>query len=362
MTAVLAGAAVLSSALLVVVSFIVSHRPFFGGSPAAPTLPHEAPLSLWLGPATLAAASLVLGVAPRLLGDLPSAAATAILGRPAPLELHLWHGLTPALGLSVATLLAGLGLFRVLSGREGRLLDAATRVGAWGPARVYDAAFAGLLRSAEWLTRRLQTGHLRRYLLVTALTTVVLVGTPLLRSLPFTIPSLTVELPELVLAGVILASAAMATRTQSRLAVVAALGAIGLCVMLVYVIFSALDLALTQIMVEVLTVVIFVLVLHHLPRFVPRSPARVWIPDAIVSVIFGATVTLLILMSSTLSPEPILREFFVAKGYPEAHGRDIVNVILVDFRAMDTLGESTVLCVAGIGVYALLATRTRNGA
>jgi multicomponent Na+:H+ antiporter subunit A len=203
---------------------------------------------------------------------------------------------------------------------------------------------------------------LRHYLLITVFTTVVLVGTPLLRSLPFTVPSLTVELPELVLAGVILASAAMATRTQSRLAVVAALGAIGLCVMLVYVIFSALDLALTQIMVEVLTVVIFVLVLHHLPRFVPRSPARVWIPDAIVSVIFGATVTLLILMSSTLSPEPILREFFVAKGYPEAHGRDIVNVILVDFRAMDTLGESTVLCVAGIGVYALLATRTRKGA
>ncbi|WP_437727600.1 putative monovalent cation/H+ antiporter subunit A [Sorangium sp. So ce861] len=366
MTAILAGASVLSSALLVVVSLVVAHRPFFGGSPAAPTLPHEAPLSLWLGPATLAAASLVLGVAPRLLGDLPGLAATAILGRPAPVELRLWHGLTPVLGLSVATLLAGLGLFRVLSGREGRLLDAATRaatrLGAWGPARVYDASFAGLLRFAEWLTRRLQTGHLRHYLLVTVLTTVVLVGTPLLRSLPFTVPSLTVELPELVLAGVILGSALMATRTQSRLAVVAALGAIGICVMLVFVIFSALDLALTQIMVEVLTIVIFVLVLHHLPRFVRRSPARVWIPDAIVSVIFGGTVTLLILMSSTLSPEPVLSEFFVEKGYAEAHGRNIVNVILVDFRAMDTLGESTVLCVAGIGVYALLATRARKGA
>ncbi|WP_437941010.1 putative monovalent cation/H+ antiporter subunit A [Sorangium sp. So ce341] len=362
MTAVLAGAAVVSSALLVVVSLVVAHRPFFGGAPAAPALPHEAPPSLWLGPATLAAASLVLGVAPRLLGDLPGLAATAILGRPAPLELRLWHGLTPVLGLSVATLLAGLGLFRALSGREARLLDAATRLGAWGPARVYDAAFAGLLRFAEWLTRRIQTGHLRHYLLVTVLTTVVLVGTPLLRSLPFTVPSLAVELPELVLAGVILGSAAMATRTQSRLAVVAALGAIGICVMLIFVIFSALDLALTQIMVEVLTIVIFVLVLHHLPRFVPRSPARVWIPDAIVSVIFGGTVTLLILMSSTLSPEPILSEFFVEKGYAEAHGRNIVNVILVDFRAMDTLGESTVLCVAGIGVYALLATRTRKGA
>ena len=362
MRTILLVAAVLSSALLVVVSVTVAYRPFFGGSPAAPKLPHEAPLSLWLGPSVLAASSLVFGVAPQCLGDLPGAAATAILGRPAPLEMKVWHGITPVLGLSVATLLAGVGLFRVLSGRQERLFDAATRLGAWGPTRVYDAAFAGLLRLAEWQTKRLQTGHLRHYLLVTVLTTVVLVGTPLLRSLPFSFSLLDIELPELALAGVILAAAAMATRSPSRLAVVATLGAIGISIMLIYVIFSALDLALTQIMVEALTVVIFVLVLHHLPRFVSRSPARVWVPDAIVSVIFGATVTFLILMSSTLYPEPILSEFFVAKGYAEAHGRNIVNVILVDFRAMDTLGEATVLCAAGIGVHALLQARTRKGA
>ncbi|MRG92149.1 putative monovalent cation/H+ antiporter subunit A [Polyangium spumosum] len=362
MRALLGVAAVLSSVLLVVVSVLVAYRPFFGGSPSAPRIPHEAPPSMWLGPSVLAAASLVFGLAPQWLGDLPGAAATAILGRPAPLELHLWHGFSPVLGASAATLLAGVVLFRVLSGREERLFDASTRLGAWGPARVYDAAFAGLMRFAAWQTRRLQTGHLRHYLLVTVLTTVVLVGAPLLRSLPLSISLRGVELPELVLAVVILGAAAMTTRTLSRLAVVAALGAIGVSVMLIYVIFSALDLALTQIMVEALTVVIFVLVLHHLPRFVNRSPARVWIPDAIVSVIFGATVALLILMSSTLYPDPTLSEYFVAKGYPEAHGRNIVNVILVDFRAMDTLGEATVLCVAGIGVYALLQVGRRRGA
>lgn len=358
----LVAAAILSSALLVVVSLVVAYRPFFGGAPVAPTLPHEAPPALWLGPAVLAAASLVFGLLPQLLDNLPSAAATVILGRSAPIDLHLWPGFTPVLGLSVATLVVGAGLFRILSAHQASLHGIVPRLEAVGPARVYDAAFAGLLRFAEWQTRRLQTGHLRHYLLVTVLTTVVLVGIPLLHSLPFAIPSIGVALPEFVLAVIILAAATMTTRMLSRLAVVAALGAIGISVMLIYVIFSALDLALTQIMVEALTVVIFVLVLHHLPRFVNRSNARIYIPDAIVSVIFGATVTLLILMSSTLYPEPILSEYFVAKGYPEAHGRNIVNVILVDFRAMDTLGETTVLCVAGIGVYALLQARVRKGA
>lgn len=358
----LVAAAVVSSALLVVVSLMVAYRPFFGGGPVAPVLPHEAPRALWLGPAVLAVASLVFGLLPQLLDNLPSAAATVILGRSAPIDLHLWPGFTPVLGLSVATLVVGAGLFRILSAHQAYLHGVVPRLEAVGPARVYDAAFAGLLRFAAWQTRRLQTGHLRHYLLVTVLTTVVLVGIPLLHSLPFAIPSIGVALPEFVLAVIILAAATMTTRMLSRLAVVAALGAIGISVMLIYVIFSALDLALTQIMVEALTVVIFVLVLHHLPRFVDRSKARVYIPDAIVSVIFGATVTLLILMSSTLYPEPILSEYFVAKGYPEAHGRNIVNVILVDFRAMDTLGETTVLCVAGIGVYALLRTHVRKGA
>ncbi len=81
-------------------------------------------------------------------------------------------------------------------------------------------------------------------------------------------------------------------------------------------IFSALDPALTQIMVEVLTVVIFVLVLHHLAALRAPIPRAVWIPDAIVSVIFGATVTLLILMSSTLSPEPILLRVLRGEGVP----------------------------------------------
>jgi len=327
----------------------------------APTLPHEAPSPLWFGPAVLAALSLLIGVAPELLGNIPGAAATTILGRPVLVDVKVWHGMTLVLGLSIATLFAGVVLFRVLSPHEKRLYDITTRLGTWGPTRVYDAAFAGLLRFAEIQTKLLQTGHLRHYLLVTILTTIVLVGTPLLRSLPFAFSSIEMQFPEIVLAVVILSAAVMATRTSSRLAVVAALGAIGISVMLIYVIFSALDLALTQIMVEVLTVVIFVLVLHHLPRFVNRSPARVWIPDAIVSIIFFFFFAMLILMSSTLYPKPILSEFYVAKGYPQGHGRNIVNVILVDFRAMDTLGEVTVLCVAGIGVYTLLVTHIRKG-
>lgn len=360
--AALGVAAVMSSALFVVGSVMVAWRPFFGGPPEAPSIPHGEPLSLWLGPAVLAALSLALGVAPGLLGRLPGVAATVILARPVALDLHLWHGLTPVLGLTVVTLLGGVGLARVLLPRVERLHGAAERLGAVGPARAYDGGFAGLLRFAEAETKVIQTGHLRHYLIITVMTTVVLVGAPLLRSLP---PSSALslrdlELPEIALAAVIMAAAFVTTRTPSRFAAVAMLGAVGASVMLVFVIFSALDLALTQIMVEVLTVVIFVLVLHRIPRLVSPMPARVWIPDAVVSGLFGVMVALLVLVSGTLSPESILSDYFIAKAYPEAHGRNVVDVILVDFRAMDTLGETTVLCAAGIGVYALLQIRARG--
>jgi multicomponent Na+:H+ antiporter subunit A len=352
----------LTSILLVVVSLSVAYRPFFGGAPIAPKIPHEAPAGLWIGPLLLAILGFFFGLTPHSLEKPYQAAVATVLGHKASFVLHSWPEFTPLFGLSFATWVIGLGLYSVLFhheklvGRLGKLVD------RWGFARMYDAGLAGLLRFASWQTRHLQTGHLRHYLLITVATTIIVVGWPLCRSGPFPAVVTDIQLPEFVLIFVVLAAVVLILCTLSRLTVVAALGAIGISILVLYVIFSAVDLALTQVLVEALTVVIFVLVLHHLPRFVNRSPVHVLVPDAIISILFGATVTLLILMSSTLFPDPVLSRYFVTHGLPEAHGRNIVNVILVDFRAMDTLGETTVLCVAGIGVHALLQAKMRNGA
>jgi multicomponent Na+:H+ antiporter subunit A len=127
-------------------------------------------------------------------------------------------------------------------------------------------------------------------------------------------------------------------------------------VALVFVLFGAPDLAMTQFLVETLTVILFVLVFYHLPesRIVSGRAAR-W-RDAALALAAGAVMTALVLVGTPENYPPI-SAYFVDHSVTGGHGRNVVNVILVDFRGLDTLGEITVLAVAGVGVYALLKLR-----
>jgi multicomponent Na+:H+ antiporter subunit A len=129
---------------------------------------------------------------------------------------------------------------------------------------------------------------------------------------------------------------------------------VGYGVALVFVFFGAPDLAMTQFMIETLTVMLFVLVFYHLPRFALLSERLVLARDAILALALGSLITIIVLIGSGIQLYPKISSYFVENSLPRGHGRNIVNVILVDFRAFDTLGEITVLAVAAIGVYALL--------
>jgi multicomponent Na+:H+ antiporter subunit A len=132
------------------------------------------------------------------------------------------------------------------------------------------------------------------------------------------------------------------------------LGVTGFGVALIYVLFGAPDLAMTQFLIEALTVVLFVLAFYHLPRFTRLSPARARIRDVIISLFVGGLMTALALSVTGVLLFPSIVSFFIESALPLGHGRNITNVILVDFRGIDTLGETTVLSIAAIGVYALL--------
>jgi len=138
---------------------------------------------------------------------------------------------------------------------------------------------------------------------------------------------------------------------------VVALGVVGYATALIFILFGAPDLAMTQFMIETLTVILLVLVFYHLPRFahISSTPSRV--RDVIVSLAGGALVTVMVLAALREQFYPPISSYFVENSLPMAHGRNVVNVILVDFRALDTLGEITVLALAGLGVYALLKLR-----
>jgi Multisubunit Na+/H+ antiporter, MnhB subunit len=165
-----------------------------------------------------------------------------------------------------------------------------------------------------------------------------------------------------IIAGLILAAALMAVLTSSRLAAAAALSIIGYGVAIIYMLFSAPDLAMTQFAVDTLTVILFVLVVYRLPRFAPLSGRRARVRDALLALLAGALMTALVLTATAVPRPSHLASYFAENSWTRAHGRNVVNVILVDFRALDTLGEITVLSVAAIGVYALLRLRLEGPA
>jgi multicomponent Na+:H+ antiporter subunit A len=121
--------------------------------------------------------------------------------------------------------------------------------------------------------------------------------------------------------------------------------------------FGAPDLAMTQFLIESLTVILFVLALYHLPQFSRISSNRTRLRDLMISAVVGALATLLVLSAAGTQLQPKISDFFVERSLPEAHGRNVVNVILVDFRGFDTFGETTVLAIAAAGVVALLKMR-----
>jgi multicomponent Na+:H+ antiporter subunit A len=357
----LTGAVLCASLIFVFVAAVVGLGPFWGRRIATPYSPHEAPLSLWLGPVILGGLSVVTGLFPGLVSErLVAPALAGTLGHVSEVSLSLWHGITMAFTLSLATVIIGAWLYT----QRDAVRRVVSRIGPrWGPATLYDAGINGLNAVARGQTQLLQSGYLRYYLLTIVLVTVGLAGFTLLgwHEQPGALAqSLRQALAvhayfyELALAGLILIAAVAVTRAQSNLGAVVALGIVGYGVALFFLLFGAPDVAMTQFLVESLTVILFVLAFYHLPEFTQISSRGARVFDAVVALIAGGLIAALVLVAVSIQLHPSIATYFVETALPQAHGRNIVNVILVDFRALDTLGEITVLGIAAVGVYALL--------
>ena len=360
----LTGVLLLTNIFMVTAALILWIRPFFG--PLKEAQPHhKTPVNMWLGPLVLGVLALLLGLfasSGAVSGSLLSPAVSALTGHEAHVHLALWHGLTPMLGLSLLTWLAGFGLFAVHERWRVGVVRVDTAVRQIGPEKWYGWLLDGTLAMAGWFTAKFQNGKLRYYLLYVMLTTLLLVGGTLAlrtqvawRTLDLT----PLRLPELILAGVLLAAVGLVVRVESRLTAVAGLGVIGYSIAVFYILFSAPDLAMTQFAIETLTVILFVLVLYRLPRFEQFSSRRTRLRDATMAGVVGLLMAGLTLMTQVVHVEGAseLANFFIRSTEPLAKGHNIVNVILVDFRGFDTMVEITVLSVAAIGVYALLKSR-----
>jgi multisubunit Na+/H+ antiporter MnhB subunit/nucleotide-binding universal stress UspA family protein len=333
-------------------------RPFLGARLETPVGPHEPRLALWGPPLVLAAAGLLLGLAPQPASAVVGAAARAVLPGGGAVELAPWHAPGWPMALGVAGLLLGGAAWHWRLGL--RRLDAAAGGGAsWGPSRGYEPALGGLLRGAAIQTRSLQSGSLRRYLHVILLAALAVTAAALLAPGGWPDPLIRpeVRLHEAGLAALVVASAVVAVRSRSRLRAIAAMGVVGYGIALVFLLYGAPDLAMTQFVVETLTVVVFVSAFHRLPQYAALSTRAARLVDLAISGAFGALMAGLVLAASSVDLAERISPYFVENGVEKAHGRNIVNVILVDFRALDTLGEITVIAIAGFGVLALLGLR-----
>jgi multicomponent Na+:H+ antiporter subunit A len=324
--------------------------------PPPPAAPFAAPVLL------LGGVTLVLGVVPALATDLVNAAALALDAGIEPVELKLWHGVNQALLLSAATIAAGVGL--AVGARRIEALQDRT---PWLPSadNGYRGVLSGTLRLANRTTGLVQNGSLPIYLAVILTTVIALPGWALLFETRWP------RLPELVdsplhpvVSAVVITSALAAAIVRRRFDAVLLLGGVGFSVAVIYVIQGAPDLALTQLLIETLGLLIFVLVLRRLPTRVDddhgwrfATGLRVLVSGAVGLFIFHFAIT----ASNGRTAAPV-SEAYLERALPEGHGRNVVNVILVDFRGLDTLGEITVLAVAALGIVSLVQAALRAAA
>lgn len=355
----------IAALLTVFAAFQVSIKPFFMAPQGEINDPHECDWAQWIGPLILGSLGVVFGLFP-VLGITPivGSVAEAMSGEPSgtPIKLSpidlVWP-LTTALVISVGAVFFGALLFA--RRRQYRSLIAfSAYADRFGPERTYDGSIGTTLRFAAILTRLLQNGSLRIYVRTVVLTTTVLVALSLLRLEHITalFPDFGKMTPlDAMLALTIVSSAVSATLIRSRLGAIAALSGIGFALAIYFVLQGAPDVSGTQFAVETLIVVLFVLVTHRLPRFARYTGTLSRSIDIVIALGLGAVVTVLALIAVGITvPDPI-SAYHAANSVPKAYGRNVINVILVDYRAIDTLGEIFVLAVASIGVFTLLTIR-----
>lgn len=349
--------AVIGNAALLALAFKVGLHPFWSkGEADLPKKPHEAPFSMWIGPLLLGSVGLLLGLFPATLErPLVEPAVGAIMNMEVELKLALWHGFNLPLLLSVVTVSLGLTFYSFRSvfwrmAREGKLPKVIEAD------RVYEMWLNGVLAFAGWQTRVLQSGKLRNYLLIILGTVSVLLIWKL-GSIPMQIYSGAYQpVPIYMLALLLLMMAAtiLVLMTNSKTAALIGFGIVGFGISLIFAYFGAPDLAITQIVVETLTLVLLFFIISRIPDLQQISNRATVIFDACFAMVAGVVTVILVLKTDLMQLAPSISDQFREWSYPLAKGKNIVNVILVDFRALDTYGEVIVLVIAALGVGILM--------
>lgn len=350
---------ILANSCMVVVAGIIALRCFFGRPSntfqQSDASPHDPSLRMWMGPLVLSGLGLVFGLMPAWIHGLLAASAASVQGESIVFQLSLWHGFTTMLALSVVTLAIGAGLF-VFWRRIQPRLKSMSFIDEWGPDSLYDRALSALTWIAAWQTRLIQTGSLRHYMAMSVGIVAAAVVLSMMLNDAITVPLLDTKRisVEAVLPVLLIAASIMVLRSHSFVQGIISAGSVGIGVAVVFLLGGAPDLAFTQFSVEALSVVILLAVIGHMPfREADSRSSTQRKRDAAIAAVFGVMFIIVMFSVVAIPFNESLSDFFRESSLPLAHGRNLVNVIIVDFRALDTLGEITVLALAALAAVAV---------
>ncbi|RUO76566.1 monovalent cation/H+ antiporter subunit A [Idiomarina tyrosinivorans] len=347
--------ATVGAMLSVAYSIRYVHDLFFNGEPKElPKTPHDPPKGMLVPVALLVVLCIAIGLAPMWFAeDILTAAVSAVHGPLTALEIGLWHGWNWPLLMSAIAVVGGAVIYLA----RDQLFSFNRQFEHRDAKHIFESTVQRLSDGATAVFDRIDTGSLQRYMAILLTTVIILLLVPLidLTQLFGGRKQLPIDVVSMVGALLIIFSAlGVAILHRQRLLALLMLSVTGLMVSLAFAHLSAPDLAMTQLVVEVVSIILMILALFFMPQRTPRASSghRV-VRDIILSSLIGGLVASLNYALLTRSFDSI-SDYFVSNAKMLGGGNNIVNVILVDFRGFDTLGEITVLAIAAAGIHKLL--------
>jgi len=319
-----------------------------------PKQPHEPPLMMRVPVIILAIMCIGVGIAPMLfVAELLQAAIAVVNPYPYIVEVQLWHGLNLALLMSALAFLGGLGIY---FNRE-ELLSFNRQFEHHNAKDIFAKTVKNATNFCHSLINRLETGSLQRYVAALLILTIIFVLPEIYQITQLTGSRAQQPINSVAIVGAIMimfAALGTAAFHHHRLQALMMLSVVGLMVSLTFIHFSAPDLALTQLVVEVVSIILMILALFFMPQRVPNASSSGRVARDILIAGFIGGIVGAINFAILTRPFASISDFFIEQAVPGGGGSNVVNVILVDFRGFDTLGEITVLAIAAAGIHKLL--------
>ncbi|WP_430785123.1 Na+/H+ antiporter subunit A [Virgibacillus flavescens] len=352
-------------------TFVYSMYFFFGifagrkKEKKLPKKPHEAPIGMLISPITLVGLVIVIGLFPNIVnGTFLVHAAEAINSKAELHHVKFWHGWdSPAFQMSLIVVSAGILLF--LTRQKWEKLYTFIP-GKLSLNKMYDATVSRVDTYSSSITNFYMNGSLRLYLAIILSATVIVTFAFMTVTGGLTIQFdnlAELETIEISVVAVMIVAAFGTIFAKNNIAAILILGVVGYGVALLFVIYRAPDLALTQLVIETVTVALFLLCFYHLPKLkVIKDSRRTKLINMIISIGFGTMLTLIGISAHSSNWFDTIAEYFIETSYKLGGGHNIVNVILVDMRGLDTLFEITVLGIAALAIFSLIKIKRNKGA